>query len=115
MNIITERISALRQIMKAKNMDALYFSGTDVHASEYLPEYWKTREFITDFTGSFGNIVVTAERAVLWTDSRYFIQAEEQLKNTGIEMQKLRVTSAVLPENWLAVNLQNNAIYVRVI
>ncbi len=105
MNKIQNRIAALRTEMKNLGLDALYISGTDPHASEYLPERWQTRSFISGFTGSFGIVVVTATEAGLWTDTRYFIQAEEQLKGTGITMHKLRVPDAVSPENWLAGKL----------
>ncbi len=102
---IQNRITALRIEMKTLGLDALYISGTDPHASEYLPKRWQTRSFISGFTGSFGIVVVTANEAGLWTDTRYFIQAEEQLKGSGIEMHKLRVPDAVSPENWLAGKL----------
>ena len=105
MNNIQKRVTALRSEMKILGLDALYISGTDPHASEYLPERWQTRLFITGFTGSFGIVVITAGEAVLWTDTRYFIQAEEQLKGSGIAMQKLRVPGAVSPENWLVEKL----------
>ena len=64
---------------------AYIVSGTDPHNSEYLPAGWKQREWISGFTGSFGTVVVLKEEAGLWTDSRYFIQAEKQLQNTGIQ------------------------------
>lgn len=102
---IQNRITALRAEMKTLGLDALYISGTDPHASEYLPDRWQTRSFISGFTGSFGSVVITANEAGLWTDTRYFIQAEEQLKGSGIEMHKLRVPDAVSPEIWLAGKL----------
>jgi Xaa-Pro aminopeptidase len=91
--------------MRSLGLDAVYISGTDPHASEYLPERWKTRSFITGFSGSYGIVIVTENEAGLWTDTRYFIQAEEQLKGSGITMHKLRVQDAILPENWLANKL----------
>lgn len=109
MNEIRLRIKALRLEMLNQNLDAYYISGTDPHSSEYLPERWQTRAFISGFTGSYGMVVVTQEEAGLWTDSRYFIQAEEQLKGAGIKMFKLRVPNAVLPENWLAKKLSSNS------
>ncbi|QGY47430.1 M24 family metallopeptidase [Maribellus comscasis] len=105
MNEIRMRVKALRLEMLKQNLDAYYISGTDPHSSEYLPNRWKTREFITGFTGSFGVVVVTQEEAGLWTDTRYFLQAEEQLKGSGIKMFKLRVPNAVSPESWLAKKL----------
>ena len=103
------RLKALRLEMLKQNLDAYYISGTDPHSSEYLPERWQTRAFISGFTGSYGLVVVTQEEAGLWTDSRYFLQAEEQLKGTGIKMFKLRVPNALLPENWLAKKLSANS------
>lgn len=106
MNEIRQRIKALRMELLRHNLDAWYISGTDPHASEYLPDRWQTRAFISGFTGSYGVVVVTQEEAGLWTDSRYFLQAEEQLKGAGIKMYKLRVPDALPPENWLAKKLQ---------
>ena len=104
-NKIINRLTALRTEMKKMGIDALYISGTDPHSSEYLPERWKTRAFISGFTGSYGMVVVTQTEAALWTDTRYFLQATEQLQGTGIEMMKLRVAEAVSPENWLVQKL----------
>lgn len=99
---IKRRLEALRGEMRKRNLDAWYISGTDPHNSEYLPERWQTRAFISGFTGSYGLVVVTQQEAALWTDSRYFIQAEDELSGTGIAMMKLRVPDAVSPEQWLS-------------
>ena len=107
MNTIQNRVNALRSEMKRLNLDAWYISGTDPHSSEYLPDRWKTREFISGFTGSYGMVVVTDTMAALWTDTRYFLQAEEQLKGSGISMYKLRVPDAVSPEEWLCKTLSS--------
>ena len=109
MKTIHNRISALRAEMKKVNLDAWYISGTDPHLSEYLPDRWQTRSFISGFTGSFGMVVVTQEEAGLWTDTRYFIQADEQLQGTGISMNKLRVSDAVPPEVWLTLKLPSGS------
>lgn len=109
MNEIRMRVKALRLEMLKQNLDAFYISGTDPHSSEYLPSRWKTREFITGFTGSYGMVVITQEEAGLWTDTRYFLQAEEQLKGSGIKLFKLRVPGAVSPENWLAKKLSEGS------
>lgn len=109
-NTIEQRLAALRAAMKKRDIDAWYISGTDPHTSEYLPERWQTRAFISGFTGSYGMLVVTAEKAALWTDSRYFLQAAEQLEGTGIEMMKLRVPDAITPAQWLGSCLQPGSI-----
>ncbi|MFW5774219.1 MAG: aminopeptidase P family N-terminal domain-containing protein, partial [Tangfeifania sp.] len=109
MNEIRLRLKALRLEMLKRDLDAWYISGTDPHASEYLPDRWQTRAFISGFTGSYGIVVVTQEEAGLWTDTRYFLQAEEQLKGSGIKMYKLRVPDAVSPEEWLARKLDRGS------
>ena len=92
--------------MHDEHLDAIYFSGTDPHHSEYLCDHWQIRRFITGFTGSFGELIITPDHAGLWTDTRYFLQAENQLKSTGFTMQKLRVPGAVPSWEWLARNLK---------
>lgn len=106
---INEKISALREIMDRENIDAYIISGTDPHNSEYLPATWKQREWISGFTGSFGTIVITKDNAGLWTDTRYFIQAERELSGSGIKMHKLRVPEAVDYPDWLTALLPENA------
>ncbi len=76
--LIRNRISHLREKMQEKGLDAYVIFGTDPHMSEYLPEHWQTRSFIAGFTGSAGMVVVSLDKTALWTDSRYFLQAEEQ-------------------------------------
>lgn len=106
MKTIKEKLAALRAEMKQHNFDGWYMSGTDPHSSEYLPERWQTRAFISGFTGSYGMVAITQTDTGLWTDSRYFIQAEQQLKGTGISMNKLRVFDSVSPETWLLNKLE---------
>ena len=102
---ICEKLSALREIMERESLDAYIVSGTDPHNSEYLPAAWQQREWISGFTGSFGTVVVLKDSAGLWTDTRYFIQAEEQLSGSGIELHKLRIPGAVNYPEWLAGHL----------
>ncbi|NOR76638.1 MAG: M24 family metallopeptidase [Draconibacterium sp.] len=109
MNKIESRLKALRTEMQKLNLDAWFISGTDPHSSENIPERWKTRAFISGFKGSCGFIVVTKEAAGLWTDTRYFIQAEEELLGTEFTMHKLRVSDTVLPEVWLTQNLKSGS------
>lgn len=86
--IIRDRIQALRQILKKKGLGAFIIPSTDPHLSEYVAPYWQSREWISGFTGSAGTVVITLTKAGLWTDSRYFIQATEQLEDTGIDLFK---------------------------
>lgn len=85
---IRNRISALRQRMKELNLSAFIIPSSDPHMSEYVADHWKVREWISGFNGSAGTVVITLNQAGLWTDSRYFIQATEQLRDTGIELYK---------------------------
>ncbi len=102
---IAERIDRLREKMKAAGIGAWYLSGTDPHQSEYLPLYWETRQYITGFTGSLGMVVITAYDAALWTDSRYFLQAADELEGAGIRLMKLRVEGTPTPAEWIAAQL----------
>jgi len=100
-----EKLSALREGMKNENIDAYIIALADPHISEYLPDHYKNIEWISGFTGSAGTLVITAEFAGLWTDSRYFVQAAEQLKDSGFELVKLKAQGAAEYANWLTVTL----------
>lgn len=102
---IRNRIAALRLEMQKTGLQAYIIFGTDPHLSEYLPDYWQTRSFISGFTGSAGTVIVTNTEAALWTDSRYFLQAKEQLSETGIELVKLRTPGHPDPAEWLKIHL----------
>lgn len=104
--IISERISGLREEMKKYQIDAYLITGTDPHLSEYIPDRWKTREWISGFSGSYGRVLVTMDDALLWTDTRYFIQAAEELIGSGISLMKDRVPGAVSVEEWVLKNLE---------
>ena len=99
-----ERIAALRRLMEEKGWDAVVLTGSDPHSSEYPAPRWKQVEWLTGFTGEAGDVVVTADQAGLWTDSRYFIQALDQLEGTGVELHKTRVPGAVGIPEWLSSN-----------
>lgn len=105
---ITNRLTALRTIMIRKGISAFIVPSTDPHSGEYVPEYWETRKWISGFTGSAGTVVITLDKAGLWTDSRYFLQAEEQLEGTGIILFKERVPGTPTIANWLGQVLQPN-------
>ena len=77
---IKDKVEKLRQLMKENKMDAYIIPSFDAHQSEYVADYWKSRQWISGFTGSAGTVVITLEDAGLWTDGRYYIQAEKQLK-----------------------------------
>ena len=104
-----ETIQALRQLMQIEGWDAIVISGTDPHSSEYLPKRWQVRQFVSGFTGSAGTVVVTADHAGLWTDSRYFIQAAAQLEGTGIALHKLGMPDTLDYPEWMAANLAENS------
>ena len=84
MDKIEERLVELRREMRAEKIDAIIFPSSDPHGSEYVAPHWRVREWITGFTGSAGTAVVTLDEAALWTDSRYFLQAEQQLNNVNV-------------------------------
>ncbi len=96
--------------MKERGIDGYLIYGTDPHLSEYFPDAWRSREWISGFTGSFGKVAITHDRAVLWTDSRYFIQAESQLSGTGIKMIKDRQSDTISVDRWLALELNKGSI-----
>lgn len=102
---VQERIANLRHLMRAEGIDAYLVPGSDPHQSEYVAAHWKGREWLSDFTGSAGVLVVTPDHAGLWTDSRYFIQAETELAGSGITLHKQRVPHAPEHVEWLAEHL----------
>ena len=106
--VIITRIEELRTVMKSEGIDAFVFPSTDPHNGEYVPEHWKGREFIRGFNGSAGTDVVTMDDAALWTDSRYFLQAEEQLAGTGFRLMKLKIEGTPTISQWLGRKLAAN-------
>ncbi len=101
------RVEALRRWLRGEGLNAYVVPTLDPHNSEYLPFRWQTREWLTGFTGSAGLAVVTLEKAALWTDSRYFLQAEEQLAGTGIELMREGVAGTSEPTRWIEEQLQD--------
>jgi Xaa-Pro aminopeptidase len=103
------RLDALRGAMRDAGVDAAIIPSSDPHISEYLPERWQGREWVSGFTGSVGTLVVTPDFAGLWVDGRYWVQAEAQLAGTGIQMMKIVVGQANAHIDWLAANLRECA------
>lgn len=103
---IHNRISALRHFLKQEGMAAFIIPSTDPHAGEYIPTHWESRQWISGFTGSAGTVVVTLTQAALWTDSRYFIQAETELAGTGIQLCKEGLPATPSLTAWLGGLLQ---------
>lgn len=103
--IIQKRITALRSFMAEKGISAFIIPSTDPHAGEYVPEYWETRKWISGFTGSAGTVVITRHDGGLWTDSRYFLQADDQLHGTGITLFKDRQPDTPSITEWLGTVL----------
>ncbi|MBP1617583.1 MAG: ampp [Bacteroidetes bacterium] len=103
---IKNRICALRKYLVAHNLHAFIVPSSDSHLSEYPADRWKSREWISGFTGSAGTIVVTLHQAGLWTDSRYFLQADDELEGTGIELFKERIPETPTIAQWLSESLK---------
>lgn len=104
---IKERIAALRQKMEANGLSAYLVPSSDPHQSEYLPENYKTRAYISGFTGSAGTVVVTKTKAILWTDGRYFLQAEKQLAGSGVELYKMGEPNVPTVNEFLRAELKD--------
>lgn len=107
MNIINQRLECLREVMKREHLAAFIFPSTDAHQSEYVADHWMGRAWISGFDGSAGTAVVTMHSAALWTDSRYFLAAEEQLKGTGFQLMKLKIPGTLSIAEWLGKELQD--------
>ncbi|MFS2135622.1 aminopeptidase P family protein [Duganella sp. Dugasp56] len=103
---VVERLALLRTAMHQQQIDALMVPSADPHLSEYLPERWQGREWLSGFTGSVGTFIVTPDFAGVWTDARYWTQAEQQLAGTGIQLMKLTSGASVQYVDWLAANLK---------
>lgn len=103
--IIEKRLAALRDVMKQESIDAFIFPSTDPHNGEYVPEHWEGRKWISGFNGSAGTAVVTMDAAALWTDSRYFLAAAEQLERTEFKLMKERMEGTPSIIKWLGMKL----------
>ena len=107
MKTIEQRLEGLRQLMHREHLAAFIFPSTDPHSGEYVPEHWKGRQWISGFNGSAGTAVVTLEDAAVWTDSRYFIAAEEQLHGTEFKLMKDGMPGTPSIAEWLADKLKH--------
>lgn len=107
MNMINQRLESLREVMKREHLAAFIFPSTDAHQSEYVADHWMGRAWISGFNGSAGTAVVTMHSAALWTDSRYFLAAEEQLNGTEFQLMKLKIPGTPSIAEWLGKELQD--------
>jgi Xaa-Pro aminopeptidase len=108
-NTINKRIEQLRNYMRDKNLQAFIIPSTDAHISEYIPEHWEARRWISGFTGSAGMVVVTLDKAGLWTDSRYFLQAADELRGSEIALFKDRLPDTINIPAWLISQLPDGS------
>jgi len=109
-SIVASRLEQLREVMRRERLAAFIFPSTDPHGSEYVPERWKGREWISGFDGSAGTAVVTSDAAALWTDSRYFLAAEQQLAATEFALMKERIEGTPSVAQWIARKLADSDI-----
>ena len=107
--MIKQRIEKIRDLMKEKNIYAYIVPSSDYHQSEYVGEYFKAREFMSGFTGSAGTLIVSMDEVGLWTDGRYFIQAEQELKHSGIKLFKMGEEGVPTIEEYLLEKLPKNS------
>ncbi|MGM9803811.1 MAG: aminopeptidase P family protein [Muribaculaceae bacterium] len=109
-SLTLKNLEAVREEMRRVGVDAVIIPGTDPHHSEYISDHWKVRDWVSGFTGSNGTAVVTANEAALWTDSRYFLQAAEQLQDSGFVMHRENGPDPDTKEQWLAQVLEDEAV-----
>lgn len=107
--MIKQRIENIRDLMKEKNIYAYIVPSSDYHQSEYVGDYFKSREFMSGFTGSAGTLIISMDEAGLWTDGRYFIQAEQELKDSGIKLFKMGEEGVPTIEEYLLEKLPKNS------
>lgn len=108
--LVKERVEALRSLMKEKNIDMYFIPSDDDHMSEYVADHYRSRAYISGFTGSAGMVIVTPDEAGLWTDGRYFVQAENQLKGSGITLFKMRQEGVPTVTEYMSDKLPVNGV-----
>ena len=107
---VSEKLEKLRKLMRTQQIDAFVVMSADPHMSEYLPDYWKVRQWLSGFSGSVGTLVVTQNFAGLWADGRYWVQAEQQLAGTGFQLQKLTSDETSTHLAWIEKNLPTDSV-----
>ena len=107
--MINQRITKLRQLMKERGIDLYIIPTSDFHETEYVSDYFACRKYMSGFTGSAGTLVVLADQAGLWTDGRYFIQAQAQLQDTGITLMKMGQPETPSIEDYICQNLSKGS------
>ncbi len=107
---VTDKLKKLRELMKKHNLDAYFITDGDKHSSEYVNDYYKERSYMTSFEGSNGDALIMMDKAYLWTDGRYFLQAEKDLKNTGIELMKMGTPGYPTISEYIKDNLSGKRI-----
>lgn len=104
--MINERVELIRKRMREDGLSAWYVTGTDPHQSEYVASRWRTREFISGFSGSAGTVVITLDKALLWVDSRYYLQGEEEIRGSEYTLMKEGLENVDSPIDWLCKNMK---------
>lgn len=104
-SVFAQRVQALRSAMRDRSVDACVVLTSDPHLSEYLPEYWQARQWLSGFDGSAGTLVITDHFAGLWTDSRYWEQAQSELVDSGIQLMRAGASGVPSPADWLTSHL----------
>ncbi len=105
-----DAINSLRILMEREEVSAMIIPSTDPHFGEYIPDHYKCLEWLSCFTGSAGTLVVTGDKAALWTDSRYFIQAQKELEGSGVELMKMKVEGTPSINEWLRAELDEDSV-----
>ena len=108
--MINERVEQIRKLMEKDGIDAWYVTGTDPHQSEYVAARWRTREFISGFSGSAGTVIITKDKALLWVDSRYYIQGADQIQGTEYVLMKDGMEGVDKPLDWLKNNMEKGTV-----
>ena len=104
-------LNKIRNLMEENKIDFYLVPSKDPHGSEYLPDYYKEREFVTGFTGSQGTAVITRDESYLWTDGRYFIQAAKEIKDFGFELQKEGQVEVLNYSDWICENIKEGMLH----